>query len=135
MKLLLLAVLALTISSVVALPLPLLAQPTDLEGSIQDRLNPIQDVYDPQAEIHPGTLQETIAKIIRQVLGLLGIIFLILIIYAGLTWMTAAGDEGKIDRAKKIISAAIVGLAIVLAAYAITYFVATSLLQATVENN
>lgn len=77
------------------------------------------------------TIPELVSDIIRVVLGLLGIIFLSLIIYAGFMWMTAAGNDDHIAKAKKIMTAAIIGLAIVLAAYAITYFVIDQILEAT----
>ncbi len=56
-------------------------------------------------------------------LGLLGIIFIILMIYAGYLWMTAAGDESKVESAKNTIRRAIIGLLIVVGAYAIWIFI------------
>lgn len=64
-----------------------------------------------------------VGTIITALLSLIGVIFLILMVYAGFTWMTAHGDEEKVTKAKNIITASIIGLIIVLAAYAITYFV------------
>jgi len=98
---------------------------------IEDQLAPIEEVYSPEQDVTPSTLSESIARLIRVVLGFLGIIFLVLILYAGFTWMTAAGNEEKIGTAKKTMVAAIIGAAIILAAYAITYFVIDQLLVAT----
>lgn len=64
-----------------------------------------------------------ISQIIRIVLSFLGIIFLVLMILAGFRWMTAAGNEETVKKAQGTIKTAIIGLVIVLAAYAITYFV------------
>ena len=64
-----------------------------------------------------------VASIIRAFLGLLGVIFVILIIIAGFGWMTAGGDEEKLRKAKQTMQRAVVGLIIVAAAYSITYFV------------
>lgn len=64
-----------------------------------------------------------VATIIKAFLGLLGIIFIILMIAAGYNWMTAAGDEEKINKAKDTIKRAIIGLLIIVTAYAITVFV------------
>ena len=72
-----------------------------------------------------------ISWIIKVILGLLGVIFIVLIIYAGFMWMTSAGNEDAISKAKKTIIAAIVGLAIVLFAYMITIFVIDQLLIAS----
>lgn len=73
----------------------------------------------------------TVAKIIRVGLGLLGTIAVVLVIYAGFLWMTAAGNEDKIKRAKDILKAAVIGLVIILSAFAITSFVISQLLEAT----
>lgn len=61
-----------------------------------------------------------IGKIIGAGLALLGVIFFVIIIYAGIIWMMAMGKEEKINEAKDMIVAAILGLIVVLAAYAIT---------------
>jgi uncharacterized membrane protein len=66
---------------------------------------------------------QLIGSIVAGLLGTLGFIFFFLIFYAGLVWMTAQGNEEKIERSKEIISAAVIGLVIVLAAYALTQFV------------
>ena len=64
-----------------------------------------------------------VARIIRIVLELLGIIFLVLIIYAGFKWMTAGGDEEKVTSAKKLLTNSVIGLIIIFAAFAIATFV------------
>ncbi len=74
--------------------------------------------YDPDL-----SLGLVVATIIKGFLGLLGVIFIILIVLAGYNWMTAAGDEEKIKKATSTIRSAIIGLLIIIAAYAITYFV------------
>lgn len=53
----------------------------------------------------------------------LGIIFLVLTIYAGIQWMTAQGNTSHVEKAKSTLVKAIAGLIICLSAYAITYFV------------
>lgn len=68
-----------------------------------------------------------VATVIQVFLGLLGIIFIILILIAGYNWMTAAGDEEKVRKAKETLSRAIIGLIIIIAAYSITYFVFNNL--------
>lgn len=69
-----------------------------------------------------------IARLIRGFFGFLGIIAVLLVLYAGFLWMTAAGEADKIDRAKKILTSAIIGLVIMLSAYGITSFVISRLL-------
>ncbi len=56
-------------------------------------------------------------------LGLLGIIFLIMIIIGGFNWMTAVGNDEKVTKAKSTLLRGVIGLFIVVAAYVITAFV------------
>lgn len=69
-----------------------------------------------------------IARIIYIALGLVGTILLVIIVYAGFIWMTAGGDDEKVNTAKRLIINGVIGLAIVLASYAIAYFVVTRLM-------
>ena len=78
-----------------------------------------------------ASLAEIVSAVIKVFLSLLGVIFIILIIYAGMLWMTSAGNEEKISKAKKIMISAFIGLTIVISAYAITYFVIDRILEAT----
>ena len=75
--------------------------------------------------------RETAAKVVNVILGFLGIIAVVLILIAGFLWMTAAGSEEKISTAKKLMSAGVIGLVIVLAAFGIARFVISSMLSAT----
>lgn len=63
------------------------------------------------------------ARIIKVALSVLGTVFLVLVVYAGFLWMTAGGEDGKIETAKKLLYDGVIGLAIILSAYAITYFI------------
>lgn len=69
------------------------------------------------------TIGGVAGDVIQAFLGLLGIIFVILIVLAGYNWMTAGGEEEKVNKAKDGIRRAIIGILIVISAYAITYFV------------
>ena len=75
-------------------------------------------------------LKETIQNIVRIIVGFLGIITILIILAGGFKWMTSGGSEDKIGEAKKLISAGVVGLVVVLAAYAIASFVINSLEEA-----
>lgn len=67
-----------------------------------------------------------ISTIIQVALSLIGVIFLVLMVYGGYLWMTAAGSDEKLKRSQNTISAAVIGLVIVVAAYAISSFVVRS---------
>ncbi|MFA7314532.1 MAG: IPT/TIG domain-containing protein [Candidatus Magasanikbacteria bacterium] len=76
-------------------------------------------------------LRVTVVKIINTVLGLLGIIAVGIVLYGGFVYMTAGGEDDKISTAKKIIINGVIGLAIILSAFAITKFVLNKLSEAT----
>ena len=69
------------------------------------------------------TLGETIETIFNVVIILAGAIFVILFLVGGIQYLTAAGNEEQTGKAKKLLVDAIVGLVIVLAAWAIANFV------------
>lgn len=70
-----------------------------------------------------NTAEQLIGDIIQVILSFIGVIFLVLMIYGGYIWMLAAGNEQQVEKAKKLITAAVIGLIIVLASFAISYFV------------
>ncbi len=72
-----------------------------------------------------------IARIIRVVIGVLGILSVLIVLYGGFTWMTAAGNEEKLERAKKILVRGFIGLAIILMSFAIASFILSALLNST----
>lgn len=75
------------------------------------------------ADTSSKTLPTAVALVINVFIGLLGTIFLILIVVSGWNWFTAQGDTKKIDTAKARMVNAIIGLVIVISAYAITVFI------------
>lgn len=86
----------------------------------------------------PNTSQTTFAQnvgiVVRAVLSFVGVIFTALIIYAGILWMTARGEEDKVKKAQDILKASIIGLIITLSAYSISAFVVPKLLERTTSN-
>lgn len=70
------------------------------------------------------------AQIIRAALGLIGIVMLVIISYAGFRILTSAGDSTVVEQAKEIIKNAVIGLAIILASLAITQFIIGKLNEA-----
>jgi len=77
------------------------------------------------------TLGQTIGGVISGILMLLGVIFMAYTIYAGYIWLTSAGNEEKLTKAKAILRGSIIGLIIVLGAYAITAFVISQVIKST----
>jgi uncharacterized membrane protein len=50
------------------------------------------------------------------------LVAIVLVVYGGFVWLTSAGDETKIENAKKIISAALIGLVVILLSWALVIF-------------
>lgn len=73
--------------------------------------------------VDQDVLLGAIANVISIVLGVLGVIFLVMMIYFGARWMTAGGDTKVVQTAKDGIFSLVIGLIIILSAYAITSFV------------
>ncbi|MCQ2571069.1 MAG: pilin [Candidatus Saccharibacteria bacterium] len=73
------------------------------------------------------TLEGDINSIISGVMVAVGVVAVIFIIVGGVNYMTSQGDPGKIQKGKKTLISGIVGLIIVILAYAIVNFVLNSL--------
>jgi len=82
------------------------------------------------AGLGEADLATVIATIIRAILGFLGVVAVVIILWGGFLWMTSGGQDEKVRNARKLIIMGIIGLAIVLAAYAIASFVITALVEA-----
>ncbi len=76
-------------------------------------------------------LKSTIGNLINVFLGFLGIIAVLIVLMGGFKWMTAGGNDDKVAEAKRLLVAGIIGLAIILSAYAISSFVLSSVLEAS----
>lgn len=74
-------------------------------------------------DVDETTFATFLGVAIKTFLGLLGIIFIVLIIWAGYNWMTASGNEEKVTKAKSTLYRAIIGLVITLSAYGIWRFI------------
>lgn len=70
-----------------------------------------------------NTLFTGIGAIISSVLGLVGVAFVILMMYGGYLWMAAQGNESQIEKSVGIMKSAVLGIVIVFAAFAISYFI------------
>lgn len=78
---------------------------------------------------YTGFLQTKAGQIVGLVLSFVGVVFLVLMIYAGILWMTAAGNEQQVAKAKSLMINATIGIIVVFAAYAITSFIGVQVLK------
>lgn len=80
-----------------------------------------------------GSIPNAAGLVLEQALIYLGIIFFLLIVYSGFLWMTASGNDSKVEKAKGNLIAAVTGLVIIVSAYAITNFIFGQVLTQGVE--
>ncbi len=81
--------------------------------------------------IETDTPETIVSIVIKVVLSLLGVVFLSLMVYGGYLWMTAAGNDEKLKKAQNLITAAVIGMIIVISSYAISSFVLSNLEDTT----
>jgi cytochrome bd-type quinol oxidase subunit 2 len=75
----------------------------------------------------------TVGSVVKIIISSVGVVFISLTVYAGLLWMTARGEDSQIEKAQKIIRAAIIGLILTVSAYSITSFVVPRILVRTIS--
>ena len=69
------------------------------------------------------TVNTIIGKAINAVLGIVGSLALVMFIYGGVLWMTAAGNEQRVQKGKDTLFWAVLGLIVIFASYSIVTFV------------
>ena len=78
------------------------------------------------------SVQGIVGNIIKSVIGLFGIVATAFIVYGGILWMTSGGEEEKVKKAKKLMISGVIGMVIIVSAYAITSYLMNNLLGAAV---
>jgi len=116
--------LAISTLAVSAIALPFVALAAD--AKVELGLN-----YATAIGLGTSDVRTTISKIINAFMGLLGIVAVVIILLGGFKWMTAAGNEEKVSEAKKLIMSGIIGLIIIMSAYAIAQFVVGAVINGT----
>ncbi len=118
---------AATLGIASAIALPSMALAADDLNANDLGVNAIQSTI----KLGSGDIRQTAARIINVALGFLGIIAVVIVLLGGFKWMIAGGNDEKTNEAKKLIVSGIIGLAIILSAWAITSFVISRLVTAT----
>ncbi len=106
-----------------ALPMIALAQSADVQGGL--------DVVGQSAGLGSEDPRLIVARLIRTGISLLGVVAVVIVLYGGFVWMTAAGNEENVAKAKKILIGGGIGLMIILMSWSIVSFVMSSILGAT----
>lgn len=126
------------VSLLLALFFPFLALTAQAQ-SVDDAVNGLNttagsvDAFKQQAaqngDYGTGFLATQAGKYIGLILSFVGVLFLGLMIYAGISWMTSDGNEQTVTKAKTMIINAAIGIIIVFAAYAATSFLGGEILK------
>lgn len=74
-----------------------------------------------------------VVRIVRGVLAFVGLIMVAMVLYAGFLYMTAGGGQENIEKARGIISRAVIGVAIILSSYGIATWVNRNIQRAIFE--
>jgi type IV secretory pathway VirB2 component (pilin) len=83
-------------------------------GKTTNLENPLGEINSPQ---------KLIGQIINTLLGVVGSLALIMFIFGGITWMTAAGSQDKVKKGRDILVWATLGLVVVFASYSLVKFI------------
>lgn len=105
-----------------------LVEPTIAQGIVgeaQDELNALV----PSTGIEQDSVAGITGTIIKGALTLVGLFFFLLVLYAGLTWMLARGNDEQINNAKNTLIGAIIGLLVSVSAYGISVFLTEGLIS------
>lgn len=79
--------------------------------------------------IDEGEVTTIVGNGIASALTVVGLLFFVLMVYAGIKWMIAQGNDDDVTKARNTIIAAVIGLIVVVSAYAITNFITTNILE------
>ncbi|MFA6098197.1 MAG: pilin [Patescibacteria group bacterium] len=70
-----------------------------------------------------GGPPEVVIRVIQWALGFLGLVAVIMVLWGGVTWMTSAGNEERVKKAKEVLKTAVIGLIIIMLSWAMVTFV------------
>lgn len=120
--------LIIAIIGIISLPMITMAQVTNDTGNAAIRQLNVGAGFEEGEDVVPNSPGQIVVRIIKVVLSILGMLFTVLMVYAGFLYLTARGEEDQVTKAKNTIKAAIIGLIIIILSYAITSFVGNSLI-------
>ncbi len=128
----LLAVLSAVVQVYLLFPLAARAAATEIYSGLDqadDALGGVGETAYGTSSTDPVALPTLIGNIINVVLGFMGVFLVVYLVWAGWIYATSQGEKEKIDKAKKMISSAVIGLILIVAAYAIAAYVVAALVS------
>jgi len=115
----------------VYLLMPLTAMATNVPTNLAGANNSLGEIGNTTSMSGAADLTTVIGNLINVVLGVLGIIFLVLVVYAGFLYLTDQGGGEKAKKAMKLLTTAVIGIVIIVAAYAISNYVIGAMVAVT----
>ncbi|KKQ57645.1 MAG: hypothetical protein US74_C0002G0004 [Parcubacteria group bacterium GW2011_GWA2_38_13] len=108
-------------------PLQVLAQPSPCAEmpKLQEKIK--CSIDNMELALNDADKETYLGLVLKGLFSFLAVLFFLLIIYGGILWMTAAGSDQKIEKAKKIIISSTIGIVVVFTAYLITVLAITLL--------
>ena len=98
---------------------PAMAVDAGLSGDIKQSLLGFgRKIFGGEPRIERTSLAFTVGVFLQWFMAVLGLAFLILMLYAGNKWMGAAGNDEAVEDAKKTLVRAIVGFVVCVASFA-----------------
>ena len=94
---------------------PALAVETDLGEVAPIKISTISD------------LNQKVGAIIKTILGIVGMLALVMVIYGGFMWMTSGGKADQVKKGKDTLVWAVAGLALIFFSYVLVNFVITAM--------
>jgi len=91
----------------------------------------LSDDFGDSTGLGQASIDESIGRLIKACLALLGVVAVVIVLLAGFKWMTAAGNEDVVGESKKMLISAVIGLAIIVSAWLITEFAVSAVLRAS----
>jgi hypothetical protein len=116
------------INSFFLFPLATLAAVPSAITESRDELSQVGDITEMSTA---SSLPILVGRGINVLLGALGIVFLILVIYAGVLYLTDQGAGDKAKKAMKLLTTAVIGIVIIVAAYAISNYIIGAMVALT----
>lgn len=114
------------------------AQADDSDGFLQlDQVKTDLNLPGVGDDFTEDVLRQRVIAVIQFILGFLGLVAILIIIYGGFVYMTAAGNDERVGKARATITAGLIGLLIIVLAYGLTQFVVsivTRVLDGTFNN-
>ena len=86
-------------------------------------LGAVTKVANGGTDVKGDALPTIVGGIINTAIGVMGVLLLVYVIYGGYLWMTAQGEKDKVDKARGVITNAIIGMIIISLSFAISSYV------------